>query len=108
MEKEVIYEENVKLFLKELVILLFEKGYFSFPDEAKAYVDCLICYAEQYAGRISGKDAPPYFNRYGSNLKYITYKANKTTSWYILYQQRDNIFLIRHITNNHVAAHYFV
>jgi hypothetical protein len=56
---------------------------------------------------LAGKNAPPYFNRYGSNLKYITYKANKTTSWYILYQQRDNIFLIRHITNNHVAAQYF-
>ena len=27
--------------------------------------------------------------------------------WFVFYLQRNNIFLVRHVTNNHVAAQYF-
>jgi hypothetical protein len=107
MERKVIYTNEIEFFLDELGILLFETKYFSFPKNAEIYIDQLTCYAEQYIGILPGKNAPFYFNRYGSNLKYITYRANKTTSWYIFYQQQDNVYLVRHITNNHVAAQYF-
>ena len=108
MERKIIYSEETKELLDELGNLLFEKGYFSFPEDAKVYVGKLTRYAEQYIGILPEKDAPVYFDRYGSNLKYITYRANKTTCWYIFYQQLGNVFLVRHITNNHVAAQYFV
>jgi hypothetical protein len=104
MEKRIITTDDVKIFLEELFNILLEKQYFSCQKNARTYVDRLIHYTEQYIGIISEKNAPPYFNRYGINLKYITYRANKTTSWYIFYQRQDNVFLIRHITNNHVAA----
>jgi hypothetical protein len=104
MGRAVITTEDVKIFLDELFNILLEKHYFSYRVDAKLYVDLLICYAKHYLSILPAKDAPPYFNRYGSNLKYITYRANKTTSWYIFYQQWENVFLIRHITNNHVAA----
>jgi hypothetical protein len=107
MGRKVITTEDVKIFLDELFNILLEKHYFSYRRDAKLYVDLLICYAEQYVGVLPAKPAPPYFNRYGSNLKYIIYRANKTTSWYIFYQQQDNVYLIRHITNNHVATQYF-
>ena len=107
MEREIVYAKEVELFLDELLIILFEKGYFGFPDSAKSYVDRIINYIEQNIGILSEREAPPYFNQYAKNLKYITYRANKSTSWYILYQHRANIFLIRHITNNHVAAQHF-
>jgi len=107
MGKIVIYSEEINLFIKELLVILFEKKYFGFPDSAKAYKDKLISYIEKYVGIIPGKNAPKYFDRYGNNLKYISYKANKTTTWYIFYQQRENVFLIRYITNNHAAAQYF-
>ncbi|GHT41858.1 hypothetical protein FACS189437_09280 [Bacteroidia bacterium] len=107
MERKIILTEEVELFYAELLIVLFEKGYFSFLDNAKLYVDRLIRYVEQYIGIISGKNAPSFYDHYGTNLKYITYRANKNTWWYIFYQQHDNVFLIRHITNNHVAAQYF-
>ena len=45
---------------------------------------------------------------FGKNMKYITYQANKRTFWYIFYQERNYIYLIRHITNNHVAAQHFI
>ena len=107
MEREVIYAKEVELYLDELLIVLFEKGYFSFPDDAKSYVDRIINYIEQNIGILPERNAPQYFNRYAMNLKYIIYRANKATSWYVFYQQRENIFLIRHITNNHVAAQHF-
>ena len=107
MEREIVYAKEVELFLDELLIVLFEKGYFSFPDSAKSYVDRIIDYIEQNIGILPGRDAPLYFTRYAKNLKYITYRANKSTSWYVFYQQRAHIFLIRHITNNHVAAQHF-
>jgi len=108
MEREIIFSEKVELYLDELMQLLFEEGYFGFPDSAKLYVDNLISYAEKYIGMLPGKAAPEYFQHFGQNMKYITYQANKRTSWYIFYQERNHIYLIRHITNNHVAAQYFI
>ena len=107
MEREIIFAKNVEFYLDELMLLLLEEGYFGFPDSAKSYVDRLIAYAEQHIGKIAGKNAPDYFQRFGQNMNYITYRANKRTSWYIFYQKRNNIYLIRYITNNHVAAQYF-
>jgi hypothetical protein len=107
MEREIIFSKKIELYLEELMLLLFEEGYFGLPDSAKSYVECLISFVEKHIGRLPGKSAPDYFQRFGQNMKYITYKANKRTSWYVFYQERNNIYLIRHITNNHVAAQYF-
>ena len=106
MEREIVYAKEVELYLDELLIILFEKGYFGFPDSAKSYVDRIFDYVAQNIGILPGKDAPPYFTRFAKDMQYIAYHANKTTTWYVFYQQRDNIFLIRHIANNHVAAQY--
>jgi hypothetical protein len=78
-KQEIVFSQEVDLFLNELLILLFEKGYFAFPDSAKQYVDKLISYIEQNIGVYAGKEASAYFSHYGQNLKYITYRANKIT-----------------------------
>lgn len=107
MEREIVFSKDVEQYLDELMHLLHEKGYFGFPDSAKSYVDHLVSFIEQQVGIRSGKNAPDFFKPFGKNLKYIIFHANKRTSWYILYQERNNIYLIRHITNNHVAAQFF-
>ena len=107
MEREIIFSKKVEIYLDKLMLLLFEEGYFGFSDSAKLYVDHLISYIGDHIGIHPSKIAPDYFQRFGQNMKYITYRANKNTSWYIFYQERNNIYLIRHITNNHVAAQYF-
>ena len=107
MGREIVYAEDVEQFLDELLFILFQKGYFGFPDSAKSYVDKLLDYVKQNIGILPGRDAPQYFSRYAKNMKYIIYRANKSTEWYVFYQQHGTIFLIRHITNNHVAAQYF-
>lgn len=107
MEREIVYAKEVEIFLDELLIILFKKDYFGFPDSAKSYVDRIFDYVEQNIGILQGKEAPAYFSKYAKNMEYLTYKANKFTTWYVFYQQRANIFLIRHIANNHTVAQYF-
>ena len=107
MEREIIFSKKVELYLDELMFLLYEKEYFGFPDSAKLYVDRLVLFVEQNIGILPGKIAPEYFHRFGKDLRYITFNANKRTSWYIFYQERNNIYLVRYITNNHVSSQHF-
>ena len=44
------------------MLLLFEEGYFGFPDSAKSYVNRLIAFVEQHTGIITGKMHPTIFN----------------------------------------------
>ncbi len=108
MERQVVFSKDVKIYLRELAILLFEKGYFGTPEYAKAYVAAIVLFMKTNIGLHPGRIAPPYFSLYGENLEYIKYSANKRTSWYAFYRQEWNVFVVRHITNNHVAAQYFV
>lgn len=54
------------------------------------------------------KNAPPYFNRYGKGMRYATFRKNKQTQWYVFFSSHEDenglVYLIRHISNNHVDA----
>ena len=108
MEREVVFSKNVEIYLNELMILLFEKQYFGFPESAKQYVDKLISYIEQNIDIVQSKNAPEYFMRFGEDMKYVTYQPNKNTTWYVFFQKHDNIYLVRHISNNHISGKFFV
>jgi hypothetical protein len=43
MEREIIFSKKVELYLDELMLLLFEEGYFGFPDSAKSEIYYLSC-----------------------------------------------------------------
>ncbi|MDR1542988.1 MAG: hypothetical protein LBS50_00980 [Prevotellaceae bacterium] len=107
MERKIVYTKEIDIYIHDLMFVLFEKEYFSFFEDAQNYVEKMLSYIEKYVGILPDKDAPSYFARYGANLKYITCRANKSTTWYILYQQQANIFLIIYITNNHFEGQYF-
>ena len=107
MAGQVIFLPEFINYLDELSFILYESGYFGFKDSAKKYTDKIFDFCQQYVGILTGKSAPAYFNRYGINMKYITYRPNKQTAWYIFYQQYEDKYLVRYITNNHVATQYF-
>jgi hypothetical protein len=71
MEREIVFARNVEVYLTELMHILFEKGYFSFPDSAKQYVAALVLYIQQNLGIVQSRIAPDYFNRFGKNMRYI-------------------------------------
>ena len=103
-----LYLPEVEIFLFELIELLYSKNYFSFPDQAINYVSKMRQYIESAITITHKYKAPEYFTKYGENMSYFIYKANANTSWYIFFQQKADIYLIRYITNNHVSAQYFV
>jgi hypothetical protein len=94
-------------YLEELTFILYEKGYFGFYESACDYVDHIFDFIYLQLPTKPKQIAPKHFSKYGINMYYVTYKPNKRTTWYIFFNFKDDRYLIRYITNNHVAAHHF-
>ena len=101
---KVIYAPEVVDYIDNLILILFEKGYFGFPESAKTYVSKLTSDIERSIHLKLKKASPPRFKKYGTH--YVTYKPNKNTTWYVFFSFRTDRYLIRFITNNHVSAQY--
>ncbi|GHT80602.1 hypothetical protein FACS189467_3170 [Bacteroidia bacterium] len=101
------YLPSVELYLFELIETLYRENYFSFPEDAVEYVQKIRHYIESHIHITIQHNAPAHFVRYGRDMQYITYRDNEKTHWYVFFQQKDNIYLVRYITNNHIAAQYF-
>ena len=101
------YLPEIEIYLSELIELLYNNGYFSFPDQAIDYVYKMREYIENEIHISHKRKAPEHFSQYGKDMSFFIYKANNQTSWYIFFQQQNDTYLIRYITNNHVSAKYF-
>jgi len=99
VEREVVYSAETKKYLRDLVHLLFRKGYFGFRKDAKNYVDKMTLFIEENISDYPAKISPQEFKSFGE--RYIIYKANQQTSWYIFFSQEEQYFFIKFITNNH-------
>lgn len=107
---KVLFMPEVRQYFQELQEVLFEKEYFGFEEFAVQYVRDLILDIEKTLPQRVSKVAPPFFNRYGRNLRYATFRKNRNTQWYAFfnkYQENgDIIYVVRYISNNHVIAQY--
>lgn len=105
---KVLFLPEVRTHFRELSEILFQKDYFGFEEYAINYVRELIFDIESSLPRKLSKPAPPYFNRYGKNMRYSIFKKDKATQWYVFFTKhtKDNelIYLVRYISNNHVTA----
>ncbi len=103
----VLYTKEVRIYLWELVEILYFKNYFGFKIFARKYVLNLIRDMEATIHLKQKHKAPANFSRYGKDLWYVCYPKNKQTTWYFffIYHPEDNIYFIRYITNNHAAGH---
>jgi hypothetical protein len=97
-------------YLDDLVIILFEKDYFSYYDDAFAYVNDLLLDIKKNLPVKVKRLAPLYFWRYGKNLEFAAFSKNRRTTWYVFFERyvEDGklFFLVKHIENNHTAAKY--
>lgn len=98
MEK-VIFLPHVEFFLNDLVDILFENEYFGFREDAIIYTRKIKIFIEENISNYPAKISPEKFKKHGE--KYIIYKANQQTSWFIFYSQEEQYFFIKFITNNH-------
>lgn len=98
-EVKVFYKPAVEHYINELVYVLYDRDYFSFLENAILYKDNLVDYIEQNIGILRHRNTPIRLVHLGS--KYIFYKANDRTTWYVFFEKRDNEYIITFITNNH-------
>lgn len=107
---KVLFLPEVRMYFQELQDILFEKEYFGFEESAVQYVRDLIFDIEATLPERVSKIAPPYFNRYGKELRYASFRKNRNTQWYVFFNKyRENgevIYLVRYISNNHMIAQY--
>jgi hypothetical protein len=79
-------------------------------EAAKKYVEDLFEDIEITLPIRVSKPAPPYFDRFGKNMKYAIFKKNKHTTWYVFFttykEDEETIYLVRYIANNHTVAQY--
>lgn len=99
MVGKVIYSSLFIIQLDDLAQILYKKKYFSFIDDVDEYIDKIYDFVENNVEHPISKLTPRQFQKFGK--KYIKYKANANTTWYIFFDQKDNQFIINHILNNH-------
>jgi len=101
---------KVLKYIESLVPVLYEQGYFSFEDSARKYVKDLYDDIQTNLPTKQHKPASKYFDKYGKNMEYAVFKKNKNTSWYVFFKKyrenKETIYLIRYIGNNHTVAQY--
>lgn len=97
-EIEIILQQNVTNYLEELILILYENEYFGFESDAQIYVQKIYDFIEHNLPIFPHKITPENLTDLGS--KYIFYKANPSTTWYIFFESSDNRFLVSYITNN--------
>lgn len=106
--KVLFLPEVVDQFL-ELAEVLYDKGYLSFEDIAIAYAEQLFRDIQANLSVKVKRDAPDYFQRYGTDLFYSAFKHSHQTTWYVFYSiheiDGETVYLVRHLTNNHMIAH---
>lgn len=105
--KRIVYAPEVVEDLSDLIELLVQEEYLSYYEDAEQYVRDILTFFRENIGLYPAKSAPQIFLRYGLELRYIPYKRNNRTTWYIIFAQYDDIYHVVSITNNHVAAQYF-
>jgi len=107
---KVIFLPKVQDYLNSLVPILYENGYFGFVEGAINYVDDLIDDIETNLFVKQHKLAPLYFEQYGKDMLYASFKKNRQTTWYAFFTKYNEngeiVYLVRYIANNHTVAQY--
>ena len=101
-----IYQNNVLDFFDNLTFKLFDLEYFGFVESSENYIDRIVDFVEENIQDFPKRKTPISLIRFGSN--YIFFKINPRTTWYIFFEEQNNIFLVTHILNNHCAEAKFL
>ena len=107
---KVLFLPKVQKYYDALEQILYEKGYFSFPESSKKYVKDLVDDIQANLPIKRHQPAPCHFDKHGKGMKYASFKKNKHTTWYVFFktyeENGEEIYLVRYIANNHTAAQY--
>lgn len=99
MVGKIIYSPLFISELDDLAKVLYRQKYFSFVEDFDVYIDKIYDFIEGNIEYPISRNSTKKFLHYGK--KFLRYKANNQTSWYIFFDQKGNQFIINHILNNH-------
>lgn len=104
--EEINYSYEFRVSVLKLIDVLFQKEYFGFLETSIDYALKLYDFIEENIDGGSVKLTPNELVHLGKY--YLKYSPNKRTSWYILFYQKEDKFLVNYILNNHTQeAKYF-
>jgi hypothetical protein len=98
-------------FFEYLADNLFREGYKNSYAFASKMVDEILDFVYEIPN-VQHHSIPNeflyHFERYGNNLQYARFrrKSSPKTTWYVFFEQRDNLILVKHISNNWIEGHY--
>lgn len=79
----IIYSQKFHQSIEKLVEILFVKQYFSFIDDCQVYVSKIYDFIDDNISKPIYRDTLIPLRMFGE--KYIRYKANNQTFWYIFF-----------------------
>jgi len=97
--EEIVFRFDVVNQLDDLIFTLFKEDYFSYPENAKNYVDKIVYFTINSIETFPNKITPSELVHLGE--KYIFYKANSRTTRFVFFESSANKILITGILNNH-------
>lgn len=98
-EIKLVYTSYVIGYLDDLVRILYKKEYFGFMETAEEYVLNIYDFISKNIKLSQHRLTPKSLQHLGSN--YIFYRVNKRTTWFVLFEKKNENFLITGVLNNH-------
>jgi len=98
-EVVIVFRPKFIIYLNELIEILFAKEYFGFKIDAKKYTGKIIDFIEKNISTFPSRETPIDLRRFGA--RYIFYRANQRTTWYVFFEKNDSIYVITDIINSH-------
>lgn len=99
MEVIVRFHPSVSTYFNELIDILFYQGYFSYKESALNYVSKLIDVVENQIHKKKHNITPGVLWEKGRY--YIHFNVNQNTTWYFIFEKRNNFYLITYVFNNY-------
>lgn len=96
---KIIFSKEISIQLDEIARILYKKNYFGFLEDAFFYVEKIYYFINENLDKPISKNSPEKFKKYGN--KFIKYRANNHTIWYIFFDEKDGNFIVNYILNNH-------
>lgn len=102
----VVFSPEVEEDLFELTKILVQNEYLGTFEFAISYIEDLIADIQTNIHTKLKKKAPVYFERYGTDMFYISYRRSANTTWYIFFSIIGDTYLVKYITNNHIVSQF--
>jgi hypothetical protein len=106
MVGQIIYSEKFEVYLDSLIYKLYKQEYFLYKENSVKYVSKIYQDIDNVIDVKKHKQTPLELVKYGKY--YITIQGSKKTTWYVFFNKKDTKYLIKYITNNHVAKSTFI